>query len=83
MFMTRVFKNSGVSISPDTEIITYNGLENYLIGVLNWVKMHSSETLKNFVMMRIFLYMAPDSDAETRHAFEEYYRQKGYTLYPR
>lgn len=81
--MARVFKNSGISINSDTEIITYRGLESYLIGVSNWVKMHSPQTLKNFVMMRIFLYMSPDSDAETRNAFEEYYRQKGYTLYPR
>lgn len=81
--MTKVFKYSGVSIGPDTEIMSYNGLNKYLYGILNWVKMHSPDTLKNFVMMRIFLYMAPDSDAETRSAFEEYYKQKRYALYPR
>lgn len=82
-FMRRVFQNTGVSIDSKTEIMTYRGLEKYMYGILNWVKTHSAETVKNFVMMRVFLYMAPDSDAETRDAFEEYYRQKNYVIYPR
>lgn len=82
-FLSKVFQNSGVRITSETEIITYSGLENYLYGILNWVKMHSPDTIKNFVLMRIILYMAPDSDSETRDAFEEYYKHKNYALYPR
>ncbi|KAJ8954193.1 hypothetical protein NQ318_005788 [Aromia moschata] len=64
-YLGRVFANSGVAIDKDSRLI---------YGILNWVSMNRPETVKNFVMMRIFLYMAPDSDAETRAIFEEYYK---------
>lgn len=82
--MSRIFKNSGVSIGPNTEIMSsIGGLNTYLYGILNWVNMHTADYLKNFVMMRVFLFMAPDSDSETRNAFEEYSNKQNHALYPR
>uniref|UniRef100_V5GXP8 Neprilysin-2 n=1 Tax=Anoplophora glabripennis TaxID=217634 RepID=V5GXP8_ANOGL len=82
-YLRRVFKNSGTSIDETTEVVTSTNTSRLFYGVLNWVSMNKPETIKNFVLMRTFLYMAPDSDAETRAAFEQYYRQINLSVLPR
>ncbi|KAJ8982592.1 hypothetical protein NQ317_005064 [Molorchus minor] len=82
-YLGRVFANSGVHIDDDTQVLTPNGLPQLIYGILNWVSMNEQETVKNFVLMRVFLYMAPDSDAETRAVFEEYYKGLNLKTIPR
>ncbi|KAJ8969343.1 hypothetical protein NQ314_001804 [Rhamnusium bicolor] len=82
-YMSRLFANAAVPINEETEVLTPTGLATLLYGVLNWVNMNKPETVKNFVLLRVFLYLAPDSDAKTRAAFEDYYRGINLALLPR
>lgn len=54
-----------------------------LYGVLNLVKQADSNVVKNFALLRVFLFQAPDSGSVIRTAFENYYNAKGYALYER
>lgn len=72
-----------MNIDEATEILTPTGTGKLLYGILNWVNMNKPETVKNFVLMRVFLYMAPDSDAESRAALELYYKQISLSVVPR
>lgn len=44
-----------------------------IYGVLNLVRQTDPLILKNFVIVRVLTYTAPDSDSYMRQAFEEYY----------
>lgn len=44
-----------------------------IYGVLNLVRQTDPLLIKNFVIVRILTYTAPDSDSFMRQVFEEYY----------
>lgn len=54
-----------------------------LYGVLNLVKQSDPNDVKNFALLRVILFQAPDSDDYIRTAFENYYKSNGYALYER
>ncbi|KAJ8916562.1 hypothetical protein NQ315_000206 [Exocentrus adspersus] len=82
-YLGRLLQNSGVVVDETTEILTPTGTAKLLYGILNLVRLTKPETVKNFVLMRVFLYMAPDGDWETRAAFERYYKGINLSLLPR
>lgn len=47
-----------------------------IYGVLNLVRQTDPEILKNFIIVRILTYTAPDSDSFMRNTFENYYLEK-------
>ncbi|XP_044261198.1 uncharacterized protein LOC123009135 [Tribolium madens] len=80
-YLGAVFHKSGVKITPQVKL--YHQSIERIYGTLNLVKQTDSKVLKNFALLRVFLFQAPDSDSDTRKAFEEYYQAKNYQLYPR
>lgn len=72
---------SGVTINNNTKLYLEN--ISYIYGALNLVKQTDSNIVKNFALLRVFLYQAPDSDNNTRKAFEDYYQALGLKLYSR
>lgn len=82
-YFRSIFSKSGAVINETTELLVYNNMSSTLYGILNLIQQTDPAIVKNFALMRIFLYMAPDSDASTRQAFEEYYRAINNALYPR
>lgn len=47
-----------------------------IYGVLNLVRLTDPLVLKNFVIVRILTYTAPDSDSFMRKTFEDYYLEQ-------
>nr|XP_023027963.1 neprilysin-4-like [Leptinotarsa decemlineata] len=82
-YMRRVFSTSGQKIGEDTQVMTPTNLGRLLFGILNWVNMNNPETVKSFVMMRIYLFMAADGDAESRAILEEYLTTQKVRILPR
>ncbi|RZC39331.1 uncharacterized protein BDFB_004487, partial [Asbolus verrucosus] len=80
-YFGKIFKMAGVEVSESTKLY-HQGLE-MIYGVLNLVRQTDPKIVKNFALLRVFLFQAPDSDYSTRKAFEDYYTAKGYKLYPR
>lgn len=70
-----------MTVTEDMKVLNTN--TTLIYGVLNFVRQSESRVLMNFVMMRLFTYMAPDSDAYMRDAFDTYYTNQKYDVYPR
>ncbi|CAG9772732.1 unnamed protein product [Ceutorhynchus assimilis] len=82
-YVKRLLQYTYVEVNEDFLILRPNGLENFIYGVLNWVRMNDEEIVKSAALLRAFTYMAPDSDSETRDYFEEYLRATKKTILPR
>ncbi|XP_060533309.1 neprilysin-4-like [Cylas formicarius] len=82
-YVRRLFKYTNVEITKDTEVMIYTNTNVTLYGVLQWVKMNDPEIVKSAALLRVFVYMAADSDQETRADFENYLRTISKTVYPR
>jgi membrane metallo-endopeptidase-like protein 1 len=80
-YLSQIFRFAGVEITEDIRL--YHPGAEMIYGVLNLVKNTDPKIVKNFALLRVFLFQAPDSDTSTRKAFEDYYNAKGYQLYPR
>jgi hypothetical protein len=80
-YLSQIFRFAGVEITEDIRL--YHPGAEMIYGVLNLVKSTDPKIVKNFALLRVFLFQAPDSDTSTRKAFEDYYNAKGYQLYPR
>ncbi|EFA05165.1 membrane metallo-endopeptidase-like 1 [Tribolium castaneum] len=80
-YLGLVFQKSGVKITPMTKL--YHQDIERIYGILNLVKKTDPKVLKNFALLRVFLFQAPDSGSATRQAFEKYYQAKNNQLYPR
>jgi hypothetical protein len=80
-YLSQIFRFAGVEITEDIRL--YHPGAEMIYGVLNLVKKTDPKIVKNFALLRVFLFQAPDSDTSTRKAFEDYYNAKGYQLYPR
>lgn len=61
-------------------LITSTGI---IYGILDLVRQTEPRILQNFIITRLFTYMAPDGDYQLRDAFEAFYKEIHYTLYPR
>lgn len=70
-----------MAITEDVKF--YHDGARLLYGVLNLFQKAEPRLLKNFIMARLFTYMAPDSDQVLREAFDTYYANQGYTVYDR
>ncbi|KAJ3652157.1 hypothetical protein Zmor_018147 [Zophobas morio] len=80
-YLNEHLKWSNVNITEDFTLYLMPAEAVY--GVLNLVRKTDPKVVKNFVLLRTFLYMAPDSDLPMRQAFEEYYKSLGYQYYER
>ncbi|KAI4454534.1 zinc metalloprotease family m13 neprilysin-related [Holotrichia oblita] len=80
-YFNHLFKASGATITKDVKF--YHDGARLLYGVLNLFQKAESRLLKNFIIARLFTYMAPDSDQVLREAFDTYYTNQGYTVYNR
>lgn len=82
-FLNIVMKKSGVNVTDDTQVLCSNGFNQILYATIKTVEEASSDLLKNFALLRLFVYQALDSDAQTREAFEIYYKSRGNQVYSR
>jgi hypothetical protein len=80
-YLDGIFKPAGVNITDDFEIYLTDPESVY--SILNLVRQTDAKTVKNFVLLRTFLLMAPDSDSVVREAFEEYFDAMGLKYYER
>lgn len=56
---------------------------NLTYGVLNVLRKTEPRIVKNLLITRLLTHMAPDSNGYMRNAFDKYYRNQGYVVYPR
>ncbi|KAG5878476.1 hypothetical protein JTB14_003163 [Gonioctena quinquepunctata] len=82
-YMKRVFSKTAVEITEETQVLNQDNLPRLIYGILNWVSMNEEKTVKSFVMMRIYLFMAADGDAESRAILEEYLKSQDVEILPR
>ncbi|KAF7285786.1 hypothetical protein GWI33_009970 [Rhynchophorus ferrugineus] len=82
-YMKTLFKYTYVNITGETKIQKTGNLNNTLYGILNWVKMTDPKIVKSTALIKAFVYMASDSDGETRSDFETFLSAIGKTVYPR
>jgi hypothetical protein len=80
-YLDAIFKPGGVNITDGFEIYLTDPKSVY--SILNLVRQTDAKTVKNFVLLRTFLLMAPDSDSVVREAFEEYFDAMGLKYYER
>nr|XP_022911284.1 neprilysin-11-like [Onthophagus taurus] len=79
-YLQNLFAPSKVKIVDSMKIM----YSPYLVyGVLNLFHQTEQRILKNFIMVRLFTYMAPDSSKFMREAFDTYYRKQNYDVFPR
>ncbi|CAG9814974.1 unnamed protein product [Phaedon cochleariae] len=82
-YLNHIIQASGVKVDGDTEVFVYDGLPRLIYGILNLVRISETDTVKNFVLMRIFLMMAPDGDMQSRRIVEDYLRGLNVQILPR
>ncbi|XP_030760207.1 neprilysin-11-like [Sitophilus oryzae] len=82
-YIKRVFKYTYAEIDKNTPVIVTGSFTKTLYGILNWVNMTDSKIVKSTALLKVFVYMASDSDKETRTDFETYLEDTGKTVYPR
>ncbi|GJQ78041.1 hypothetical protein Trydic_g2387 [Trypoxylus dichotomus] len=80
-YFNHLFKASGTTITSDVKF--YHDGPRLLYGVLNLFKQAEPRLLKNFIMTRLFTFMAPDSDRVMREVFDTYYTNQGYSVFER
>ncbi|CAH1997972.1 unnamed protein product [Acanthoscelides obtectus] len=82
-YVESIFKFTGLTMTEDTEVMRFIGLDTMLYRILNLVRLTHPSVVKDFAMTRALLYMAPDGDQESRQALEEYYTKINVTNIPR
>lgn len=80
-FLNRVFKYSGSKVTKQTKLLVND--YRLVYGVLNLMRLSEPRIIQNFILVRLFTYMAPDSDRVMREAFNEYYQNQHYEVFPR
>lgn len=71
------------NINIDDNFFIYIPYFKKFENIVNLLTTSEPKIVKNFVLFRTFLHMAPDSDLFMRQAFEEYYKSEGLQYYNR
>ncbi|CAH0549260.1 unnamed protein product [Brassicogethes aeneus] len=82
-FFQIVLQKTGLTITEDTEILCADTFGTILYNLINLVEKTDPDTIKNYCLLRIFLFMAPDSDSDSRREFDEYFKGLNKQLYSR
>lgn len=80
-YLNKVFSLSGVDVTENMTVTLPS--TPLLYGVLDLFRKTDPRILKNLIATRLFTYMAPDGDYEMREAFDTYYSEQNYAVYPR
>lgn len=80
-FFGHMFKLSGVTLKENMRIMTQS--TNVTFGVINLLRKTDPRIIQNFILIRLFTYMAPDSEKTMREAFNTYYEEQHYDVFPR
>lgn len=66
---------SGVEITNHSEILCHTQFPNLTYGIMNLISQTRPAILKSYALIRVFLHNAADSDADTRSALEQFYKE--------
>lgn len=82
-YLNNIFNWSDFTDYDDDKFVLYFQNAEKIYGTLNLIRKTDPKIVKNFVLLRTFIFLAPDSTPEIRKAFENYYKSNGLTYYDR
>lgn len=82
-YLNELFKWSDFNDYKNDEFQLFFQYTEKVYGILNLIRKTNPRIVKNFVLFRTFIFLAPDSTHEIQQSFENYYKSNNLTYYDR